>query len=401
MTTTLANQILSLLGKPDDAPVPDAPTPPSRDKLEDDKAIEAIVRLPLAALRIDPHQPRNYLPQDLRAELVHHGGARQTLQALVSRAANNDPVAAGTLDGIRTLARSIADVGLQQPVRVSADKAGTYRIVDGERRFWAHVFLRETAGDARYDAISAIVHNAQATADDVQRAQWAANLCREDIPAVDFADTVCQIRERYLANLALDRKPYAAELRIEAEGMTTPEMAFVLTQREVMRLTGRSISERHLYSYLAVAERLKPQAKALARAYNIGLRPLTGIVRLPEPEQVRLIKQMAGIPDPAPHKKDEPAIARPGRPTSLQRGINACIGLKDALHKLTEHNLSRQTPADVQALLDELDGAAAQIERARRLVRAHLPETEAGETPSSAGTNPKNFPAVSLHSPLT
>lgn len=378
MTTALAHQILSLLGKPDDTSVPDAAKTPSQDKRADDTPVEVIVRLPLAALRIDPHQPRNSLPHDLRAELVHHGDARKTLQTLITNAANNDWVAAGTLEGIRALARSIADVGLQQPIRVSADKAGTYRIVDGERRFWAHLFLLETSSDSRYATISALLHDPQADGDAIQRAQWAANLCREDIAAIDFADTVWQIRERYLANVTHDRKRHAAELGNAADGMTTVEMAFAMTQREVARLTGRSLNERQLYAYLAVAERLKPQAKALARAYNINLRPLMGITRLPEQEQVRLIKQMAGIDEPNTIKNSKSSATRTGRPTSLQRGIHACIGLKDALQKLTERNLSRQSPADVRALLVELDSAAAQIELAQQMLKVHFPASGEG-----------------------
>jgi ParB-like chromosome segregation protein Spo0J len=376
MTTILANQILSLLGKPEEAQLPEAAALTTHDKPAKDSRVETIIRLPLTALRIDRHQPRNYLPHDLRAELVHHGDVQKTLQSLITRAASNDVVAAGYLDSIRTLARSIADVGLQQPIRVSADKAGTYRIVDGERRFWAHIFLRETAGGARYETINAIVHDARASGDDVQRAQWAANLCREDIPAVDFAETIWQIREQFLLKLVQDRKRYAAELGIDDAGMTTAEMALALTQREVARLTGRAFSDRHLYTHLAIAERLKPQAKALARAYGIGVRPLSGIVRLPEPEQVRLIKQMAGIDEPKTAQDKDATAPRTGRPTSLQRGINACIGLKEALHKLTENNLSRQTPADVRALLAELDSAAAQIEHARQMARDHLPASD-------------------------
>jgi|GEM_PF-3912604 len=56
----------------------------------------------------------------------------------------------------------------------------------------------------------------------------------------------------------------------------------------------------------------------------------------------------------------------PAGPRRSSRGINACIGLSDALHKLTEQALARYAMADVQALLDELDAAAAQLERARR-----------------------------------
>gem|GEM_PF-5449448 len=75
------------------------------------------------------------------------------------------------------------------------DKPETYRIVDGERRFWAYLFLHETTHDEKYAVINAIIHDPEATADDIQRAQWVANLCCVDIPAVDFAEALQQIRE--------------------------------------------------------------------------------------------------------------------------------------------------------------------------------------------------------------
>gem|GEM_PF-3957493 len=60
-----------------------------------------------------------------------------------------------------------------------------------------------------------------------------------------------------------------------------PELAMALTHGEVARLTGRALSERHLYTRLAIAEKLKPEAKSFARAYRISARQLSGIVRLP------------------------------------------------------------------------------------------------------------------------
>jgi ParB-like chromosome segregation protein Spo0J len=380
MTHSLADLMLAQLNSAVPPTFPDKPTnppdqadsvtasPPSDGSLPAQTNV-IVKRIPLSALRIDHHQPRNYLPADLRAELVHHGNTRSVLQTLIERAAQNDAISAGFLQSIRALARSIADVGLQQPIRVVADEPDTFRIVDGERRFWVFLFLHETAGDARYDAIDAILHDAQASADEVQRAQWAANLCREDIPAVDFAEAVAQMREQFLANLVLDRNRYAAEIGDAGAGKSTPEFALLLTQREVLRVTGRAISERHLYTHLAIADRLKPKAKALARAYQITARQLAGIVRLPEEEQMRLILHMAGISQPVKDKRDD-SVVRAGRPTSLQRGIHACVSLKEVLHKLTELNLSRQSPEDLNLLLNELDAANQQIERARRLVQA-------------------------------
>jgi hypothetical protein len=48
------------------------------------------------------------------------------------------------------------------------------------------------------------------------------------------------------------------------------------------------------------------------------------------------------------------------------------------LQKLTERNLSRQSPADVRALLVELESAATQIEHAQQMLKVHLPASDEG-----------------------
>jgi ParB-like nuclease domain len=340
----------------------------------------------LEQLVIDPHQPRQYLPTDLRDQVTHRTmDPRIVMQTLMERAASGDAVAAGYLVHIQELAHTIQRVGLQQPLRVSEehdrDHQTIFRIVDGERRYWAHMWMAvvgaATDSAAHRLMIPVILHRADASADDIQRAQWAANLHREDIPAVDFAEIIWQVREDVFARLAIDRQRYVHALGAAAQGLTLKDIAALLTCQEAERLTGRQLKRSSLYLYLAVAEQLKAVPKALARAHGLSLRQLHGLVRLSESQQTEAVLRMiassqADVPTRSRPDPRSGAPGQPGRPTSLQRSVNMCINLASALQKLSNKALLRHTPEDQQVLLSELDAASAEIDRARKLIKTRL-----------------------------
>jgi len=340
----------------------------------------------LDALVIDPHQPRKYLPADLRAQLTRGAVDPVTaMKLLIERTAQGDRVAHGYLEQLQELARNIRDVGLQQPLRVSEehdrDHQPVFRIVDGERRYWAHVWLAvvgaATEPAAQPIHIPVLLHNTRATADEIQRAQWAANLHREDIPVVDFAEIIWQVREDYFSRLSIDRARTINTLGAAAEGLSLSDIAALLTCQEVERITGRKLKRSSLYHYIAIAEKLKAMPKALARAHGLSLRQLQVVVRLSEAQQTEAILSMI-----ATHQADKSTQAqtssllgtpgRPGRPTSLQRSVNMCINLAGALQKLSSRALGRHAPEEQQTLLSELDAAAAEIDRTRRLIKTQL-----------------------------
>ena len=358
-------------------PQPPALAPPSLTASPD--PVISLLNLPLSLLRTDPHQPRHYLPDDLRGLLqTEQAGAADVLRALTNRAAHGDVEAQGYLADLRELADSIASVGLQQPLRVSQeptrDGSTIFRIVDGERRFLAMTLLDLDAPAGADREVSAILHNPAASAEDIQRAQWAANLCRRDVPAIDIAHAVWRIRDDYFARLAVDPARYTETLgdEVRNRGLSLNDMAVGLTQAEVAKLTGRNWSERTLYAYLALAEKIKPRAVELARAYNLSQRQLQGLSNLNEDEQVRLLLRMVGKPEPPREGMPTNSSARAGRPTALLRGINACVSLATVLQQLSPRNLARTTAEDRQSLLAELDHAAAQIEAARRLLHSQV-----------------------------
>ena len=377
---------LSQWSQPTDGPVTSAPiTAPTQVERSattiDSPSPEplSLLSIPLLLLRTDPHQPRRYLPDDLRGRFqASHTDARATLRELVERANRGDIEAQGYLANLRELADSILHVGLQHPLRVSQEAARDggviFRLVDGERRFWALVLLDLNTSAGADRRVEAILHDPNASAEDIQRAQWAANLCRADIPAIDLAHALWRMREDYFAHLAIDPQRYVEALGKDAEAqhLSRNDLAFALTQAEAARLTGREWSRRSLYVYLSLAEKVKPKAVALARAYGLSMRQLQGLINLNEDEQVRLLLRMVGKPELPPDGTSATVSARAGRPTALLRGINACVSLATVLQQLSPRNLARTTAEDRQSLLDELDHVAAQIETTRRLLQSQV-----------------------------
>ena len=341
--------------------------------------------LPLEQVRIDPSQPRQYLPAQFRQRAAEGGAqALAIMNELIRRAELEDDLEAkGYLDGIQSLATSISTVGLQQPVRVTSEhnKMGepVYRIVDGERRYWAMLYrsLQTDPERALAGQIAVILSDAVNSADDIQRAQWAANLYHEAISVVDYADAVWRIREDFLARLDSERTRYLSELGPSAETMSLSDAAIQLTINEMTRLTGRILQRRNLYRYLAVAEKLSPPAKALARAHNLGLRTLLTLSRWQDDKQVEAITAMiqAGDDDGDESKTEgnsSPKLGHGGRPSSLRRSINGCITLISVLQQLSEQNLTKNTSDDLSALSSELERAATEVARARQLLQGHL-----------------------------
>lgn len=373
-------QLLAEIATPDNnrptSPVPQATAPtksPSR----------SIIDLPLSALHIDPHQPRQFLPDALRQQLTHDPAtAHEVLLQLINDASKGNLAASGYLDSIRSLASSLQSVELQQPITVSpANTHGCYPIIDGERRYWAALYLAlqqvSPGGDVteqlQRSTLPAIVNTNLSSADDITRAQWASNLQREDISAIDFATAIARVHADCALRLDTDPRPHLAELGTNFERTTPREVAYALTEREVQRLTGKPLARRTLYVYLALAEKLCPEAQALACAHRISVNRLEGIVRLnPSDQLAAIFKWLQPTPDDAPATEPDTPPKGQGRPTGLQRGINLCVTLRQVLGKLSDKHLARHTPEEQQALLDELTQVGQHIEQAKQRTRAQL-----------------------------
>ena len=180
MSNLLANTLLANLSQ-------------TKNKLVlDPKPVETvpnrIIDVPLGMLHIDARQPRQFLPAGLRAQVLRNErSAIEVMAQLITQAESGSLEMQGYIESLAALAQSITEVGLQQPLRVSQERRNDGRtrfvLVDGERRFWALIYricTEPTDNDSREQQLTsikvpALLHDEHASADDIQRAQWAAN----------------------------------------------------------------------------------------------------------------------------------------------------------------------------------------------------------------------------------
>jgi ParB family chromosome partitioning protein len=148
----------------------------------------------------DPNQPRALLPENLSRQVAD--GRMTPLAAMkewerLAQAGGPDSPDAHLLDKVKELAETIATHGLINPItikRVEEDdpaEAIEYRIVTGERRWWAHVYLVSQGrpiqeGHERQSA-SQIKASVTPEGASVRAHQLVENWFREDISVVEKA----------------------------------------------------------------------------------------------------------------------------------------------------------------------------------------------------------------------
>ena len=354
-----------------------------------------IATVPLTAFCIDPNPPRHYLPGDLRAGVAQHAlPATAAIAQLVARVMQGDVEAIGYLEDIRQLATSIAAVGLLYPLRIirRAHRDGHIDIVivDGERRYWALLYLAHQRQQA--DMLVPIIETEADTvnSDDIRRVQWASNLQREDIPAIDYAEAVQRIREACLTRVTTQRAKCLRELgeREDEPDLTEVNIANLLAQREVERVTGKGLSRAGLYRALYIAEYLSLPARAIARAHRVSANRLYSIARRPAEQQVQEVLHAAirereiRLPLPAAAVADS---AGAGRPPTLKRSENLCLSLVGLLRHISTRHLAKASPDDKRALLSHLEELATEIDQSMKSLRAGLNQSQSQSQSQSQG----------------
>lgn len=149
----------------------------------------------------DPNQPRNLLPERL-AQQVYWGQMmpRQAIvewEQMAAQSGEGSPVA-HLLAKVKDLADSIARHGLINPITIRPRSDDdpvpddiVYRIVTGERRWWAHVYLASKGESIQEGRVrrTAWEIKANLTPDgaSIRSHQLVENWLREDISAVEKA----------------------------------------------------------------------------------------------------------------------------------------------------------------------------------------------------------------------
>ena len=211
--------------------------------------------IPLAQIHPDPAQPRRLLPSDL-AEALAAGGSPFDILTQLSARAERDKWTRERLGELDALANSIAADGLLQPIRVIRDSDESYRIEEGERRWWAHHLLVQQ-GKPEFQDIAVFVLERESQGSGLLRRRVAENVLRSGFTAIELARAMAsRIQEILVAEP--ETKKSEAEKRVGNEN---------------------GMSDRRVRQFVALLT-LSPEAQELAQQARLSenaLRQIIGI----------------------------------------------------------------------------------------------------------------------------
>ncbi len=270
---------------------------------------QRVYEVDLDRIQPDSTQPRRLLPHDLRTAIKKKTlSPAEAMQELVLRAEGNDIVALlilggkdkgpiGEADvmvedtGLLALARSIREVGLRNPLNIyriddpEQPNQISYRLGEGERRFWAHHLLVQQGYD-QFKQAKCIVEALPDDEEVIHQRQEAENAARVDLPAIARARSMQRIRERLNIEMGT-RVPGENTIKLPGER----ELQVEVGQR-VKSFTGRSIGDRMVRNYLGLLK-LSHEAQDLAEAGQLTEKQLRPVKQLKTDEdQIALIRRI-------------------------------------------------------------------------------------------------------------
>ena len=223
--------------------------------------------IPLAQIHPDPAQPRRLLPSDLAEALAAGASPSDILTQLRSRA-ERDKWTRERLGELDALANSIAADGLLQPIRVIRDSDESYRIEEGERRWWAHHLLVQQ-GKPEFQDIAVFVLERESQGSGLLRRRVAENVLRSGFTAIELARAMAS-RIQEILGAEPDIKKSEAEQRVGSEN---------------------GMSDRRVRQFVALLT-LSPEAQELAQQARLSENALRQIVSIKD-----ATRQLAAIRD--------------------------------------------------------------------------------------------------------
>ena len=145
-----------------------------------------VTYLPLDQVWPDPNQPRQILPAAIAEAFRASGQAADTLTSWAQLGQAGDDVATEAYAELESLARSIEADGLISPISVVA-LGGSYQIVSGERRWWAHQLLNQQGHAPKGGQPGRIAVLVRTAGEVGPTQQLVENLQRQDLCAVEVA----------------------------------------------------------------------------------------------------------------------------------------------------------------------------------------------------------------------
>ena len=243
------------------------PTTPVSARVEEGADI---CELPIAAIALDPDQPRGVLRNLLKQPVDNPMIAVQKIQDLC---AQGNLAALGVAKAIAELAEDIERNGMLQPIGVVVND-GMYRLLFGERRLLAHAWLIKQ-GKAQWEKIRARVYS-QATAPG-PTAAWSENLKRHEVPAV----VLMQLVQRIYKECVEGRAPsdfYVAQDQLKNE-------IYQEICKRYKEITGTEIAPATVRTWLQLLGSLSDEVIVLAAAFNFPYRFLLRLINKNDAEQ--------------------------------------------------------------------------------------------------------------------
>jgi hypothetical protein len=221
-----------------------------------------------------------------------------------------------------------------------------------------------------------MVEDDDANAEQVLRSQWATNLHRENVPVVDIADYVLSVRDTYASRLQSNPQPWTETLGAEGAALSVPSAVLVLTRREIATVMGRQMSRATLFRYLAIAEKMRTDVKAIARVRQFGLRQCEWLSRLSPVQQLEAAQHMQPVDQDSEGETSEAdaagraSMTGAGRPRLLDGRITLLVRVAGEVVKEKEINLRKADTVKLQELrqattdaIDALQGYVRLIDR--------------------------------------
>lgn len=332
--------------KPREVPPGDAAMLSSTVDTGVSKSKAVVLEIDLERIKPDFIQPRRVLPSGLHNTLRQGEiTCRKAIEELLRRP-ESDNVAKLILEGsedtsgLLDLAESIGEVGLRQPVNVYeiADldhpTGISYRIGEGERRYWAH-WLLVLGGQDEFTKIRCVVEKAVPDDMKVRVRQLAENAVRQDLPAIARARVILGLKIGLARGEGIEVSPDASleelgdaitkaryrgsatrvaeatdEVSEAGEGLATrvaevPDAEGVavvpdsheldnIVGQTLRRFTGRTVSGQMVRNYLALL-RLPQPVQELADAAGPREFRIRPVVRLGDPDhQLRMVQRIVG-----------------------------------------------------------------------------------------------------------
>lgn len=297
--------------------------------------------IPLKMIYVDLGQVRPAIPRNILES--HNHNPFSALKAAIAQA-NEDIALKQSMQAIYELSEDIKKNGLIHPIGVipvyQGDTIHSYRIIYGERRFFAKVLIALEKGTEETETIDALVFEDDLPHEQQIFLQWSENLKRTDIPQARIAQIMLHLFTQ--THSELQQNPSYEHLSIR----DLDRIAYELTSERIKALTGQNFSIEKIRNYVSIAEKLSDYALTMAIKANLPIHVLERISRLSRTAQDSYIKKM--LDGESPPLPTSPTKRTPAR---FAARVQKLVMRLETMSKQAQKQRQDISPEEAQSLI--------------------------------------------------